>query len=109
MPITPFIGVRISWLILARNSLLARLAASAASLARCISAGCPLLFSNILDNAHCPDNISLGVVQQRNRGTDLDAVTTAGRHGGLVVPDPAFLTEPLHDGPGFLNSPAIVA
>ena len=30
----PFIGVRISWLMLARNSLLARLAASAASLAR---------------------------------------------------------------------------
>ena len=30
MPITPFMGVRISWLMLARNSLLARLAASAA-------------------------------------------------------------------------------
>ena len=29
----PFMGVRISWLMLARNSLLARLAASAASLA----------------------------------------------------------------------------
>ncbi len=33
MPITPFMGVRISWLMLARNSLLARLAASAFSLA----------------------------------------------------------------------------
>ena len=33
MPSTPFIGVRISWLMLARNSLLARLAASAAVLA----------------------------------------------------------------------------
>ena len=33
MPMMPFIGVRISWLMLARNSLLARLAASAASLA----------------------------------------------------------------------------
>ena len=31
MPMTPFIGVRISWLMLARNSLLARLAASAAA------------------------------------------------------------------------------
>ncbi len=31
MPSTPFIGVRISWLMLARNSDLARLAASAAS------------------------------------------------------------------------------
>ena len=40
MPMTPFIGVRISWLMLARNSLLARLAASAASLAarNCASA-----------------------------------------------------------------------
>ena len=33
MPRMPFIGVRISWLMLARKSLLARLAASAASLA----------------------------------------------------------------------------
>ena len=33
MPMTPFIGVRISWLILARNSLLDRFAASATSLA----------------------------------------------------------------------------
>ena len=33
MPIMPFMGVRISWLMLARNSLLARLAVSAASLA----------------------------------------------------------------------------
>ena len=33
MPITPFIGVRISWLMLARNWLLARLAASALAVA----------------------------------------------------------------------------
>ena len=33
MPMIPFIGVRISWLMLARNSLFARFAASAASLA----------------------------------------------------------------------------
>ena len=33
IPSTPFMGVRISWLMLARNSLLARLAASAASFA----------------------------------------------------------------------------
>ena len=32
---TPFIGVRISWLIMARNWLLARLACSAVSLAAC--------------------------------------------------------------------------
>ena len=34
MPSAAFIGVRISWLMLARNSLLARVAASAASVAR---------------------------------------------------------------------------
>ena len=33
MPRMPFIGVRISWLMFARNSLLARVAASAVSLA----------------------------------------------------------------------------
>ena len=38
MPITPFMGVRISWLTFARKLLLARLAASAASLAS--SAAC---------------------------------------------------------------------
>ena len=37
IPSTPFIGVRISWLIVARNSLFARLAASAWSLASCNS------------------------------------------------------------------------
>ena len=35
IPMTPFMGVRISWLMVARNSALARLAASAASLACC--------------------------------------------------------------------------
>jgi hypothetical protein len=38
MPMTPFIGVRISWLIMARNWLFARFADSAASLADCNSA-----------------------------------------------------------------------
>ncbi len=37
MPRMPFIGVRISWLMLARNWLLARLAASAAARACSIS------------------------------------------------------------------------
>ena len=37
MPITPFMGVRISWLMFARNSLLARLASSALSRAIRIS------------------------------------------------------------------------
>jgi hypothetical protein len=38
MPMMPFIGVRNSWLMLARNTLLARLAASAASFAAASSA-----------------------------------------------------------------------
>ena len=38
MPITAFIGVRISWLIVARNELLASLAASACARASCASA-----------------------------------------------------------------------
>jgi len=37
MPSTPFIGVRISWLIVARNCDLAALAASARCLAACSS------------------------------------------------------------------------
>ena len=37
MPITAFIGVRISWLIVARNALLASLAASAWARASCAS------------------------------------------------------------------------
>ena len=36
MPITAFIGVRISWLIVARNELFASLAASAAARASCV-------------------------------------------------------------------------
>jgi hypothetical protein len=42
MPMTPFIGVRISWLMLARNSLLVRVASSEASFAR-TSAASPCL------------------------------------------------------------------
>ena len=37
MPMTAFIGVRISWLIVARNELLASFAASAAARASCVS------------------------------------------------------------------------
>ena len=40
-------GVRISWLMLARNSLLARLAASAASLALCNSASARRRFASV--------------------------------------------------------------
>src|SRR5262245_10372018 len=43
MPRMPFIGVRISWLMLARNSLLARLAASAACVARRSSSSAQIL------------------------------------------------------------------
>ena len=37
MPITPFIGVRISWLMFARNSLFARFADSATCMARLVA------------------------------------------------------------------------
>ena len=47
MPITPFIGVRISWLMLARNSLFARLAASAASRACAQLLGGALLLGDV--------------------------------------------------------------
>lgn len=43
MPMTPFMGVLISWLMLAKKALLARLASSAATLALCSSSTC--LFS----------------------------------------------------------------
>ena len=49
MPITAFIGVRISWLTLARKSLLARLAASAASRAWCSS--CAACFCSVTSRA----------------------------------------------------------
>ena len=55
MPRIPFMGVRISWLMLARNSLLARLAASAACLAstrRCSAARC-LVMSSITPTYPC--------------------------------------------------------
>ena len=48
MPITAFIGVRISWLIVARNALLASLAASAAARASCVS----LEQARVLDRDH---------------------------------------------------------
>ena len=50
MPRMAFMGVRISWLTLARNSSLARLAASAASLARRNSSSSRLRSGDILDD-----------------------------------------------------------
>ena len=54
MPMMPFIGVRISWLMLARNSLLARLACSAASFAFCSSSSARLrsVISEKMPSAH---------------------------------------------------------
>ena len=48
MPITAFIGVRISWLIVARNELFASLAVSAAARASCVSLEQP----RVLDRDH---------------------------------------------------------
>ena len=55
MPTTPLSGVRISWLMLARNSLLARLAASAASFWRCRFFGLPPL-RDVFDRAFHSSN-----------------------------------------------------
>ncbi len=66
IPITPFIGVRISWLMLAKNSLLVRAAASAASLARVrFSSTC--LFAVTSQNMPCapmtvPASSSTGIL-----------------------------------------------
>ena len=46
MPITPFIGVRISWLIMARNSVRARVAASAAS--RAAASACSVCLRSVI-------------------------------------------------------------
>ena len=51
MPTTPFIGVRISWLITARNSDLARLACSARSMLATISRSARSRKSSISDNS----------------------------------------------------------
>ena len=61
MPITAFIGVRISWLIVARNELLASFAASAAARASCASANrralrsaTPTLAAIVASSRWCP-------------------------------------------------------
>ena len=71
MPSTPFIGVRISWLIVARNWDLARLAASACSRARTSSA-CARLRSvmsrrTAVKNTSSPMRISLSASSSGNR------------------------------------------
>ena len=58
MPMIAFIGVRISWLMLARNSLLARLADSAAARASRSSRACSALSSAIAPKADSVRKIS---------------------------------------------------
>ena len=65
MPMTPFIGVRISWLMLARNSLLAWLALSAASFARCSSCSASLRVGDV-DQRPFDDRHSRLIVEQRH-------------------------------------------
>ena len=81
MPMTAFSGVRISWLMLARNVLLARLAASAASLAARRASASRILHGDVLRNAECAHNMAR-VVQQWQLGR--------GAPGRIAV------------GPGFL-------
>ena len=69
MPSTPFIGVRISWLMFARNSLLARFAASAASLA----CAAPRLLPHAAAQRHDPGE------RQRDRGPAHPPSTTPAR------------------------------
>ena len=72
MPRMAFIGVRISWLTLARNSLLARLAASAASLAR-RSASSACFWSSMSMQGPQPLRIDLAglVADRRSRGASI--------------------------------------
>ena len=59
MPITPFIGVRISWLMLARNSLFAEFAASASSaswLARRAASSSSRFAASVCSLALCSDS-----------------------------------------------------
>ena len=57
MPITPFMGVRISWLMLARKRLLARLAASAPSRAPNQFRLVALPFGNLLRDSDDPNQL----------------------------------------------------
>ena len=79
MPMMPFNGVRISWLMLATNSLLARLAASAASLAsrkRDLGAA-PL--GDVPGEAKRPHQLALVVAQRQfRRGDPRDAAVGPG-------------------------------
>ena len=61
MPMMPFIGVRISWLMLARNSLLARLAASAASRGAAAVLLRPLPLGHVPEDRLRPDHRAPGV------------------------------------------------
>ena len=70
MPMTPFMGVRISWLMLARNSLLARLAASAASLASRSSSSALLAVGDVARDAEGADDLAAAVAQRHLGGRD---------------------------------------
>ena len=59
IPMTPFSGVRISWLIVARNSDLARLAASASCRRRAISASSKSLSMAMVAMLANPSTISI--------------------------------------------------
>ena len=105
MPRTPFSGVRISWLMVARKALLARLAASAASLAcirsrsACLRAvmfcdradealADALLVGEELDDAFDPDFLAVGSVDPIFRTIGrafLDMATPGLPHGFAVA------------------------
>ena len=71
---TPFIGVRISWLIVARNCDLATLAASASSLARCSDA---LAASTSRPWRTARAAVSANLPDARSKVTPYNAMSTA--------------------------------
>ena len=71
MPITAFMGVRISWLIVARKSDLARSAASAADLAACkaCSASTSRVMSSMMPSQVVPWSLLRGADRQCSQRT----------------------------------------
>ncbi len=81
MPMTVFMGVRISWLMMARKSDLARSAASAASLACCsaCSASRSRVMSSMMPSQTMPSWLLRGADRQRSQRTSPSGLITRKR------------------------------
>ena len=99
MPITAFIGVRISWLIVARNELLASLADSAAARARFVSLNSRTFWIAITawsakvcsSAAACPVNGQLLHAPQSDRTDRLTLAQQRHRERRAVADSPLHL------------------